>query len=123
MPSIVGIGDSYKNIMDLLYEIEAGTQVDLSEYTKSFSGFDYIPPFANPNEIAEISEESWQKLFELMKKSDFDVIVVLFGRTINGFSNFLDSISTLYVLAKEIISRWGRMLSLIMSKESVLTLS
>ena len=100
MPELVGV-NCEKNLMDLLYEIDTNTKnLDLSAYVKTFMGFDYIEPFLNPNEISEINSETWNKLFELLGESGYDVIVILFGRTINGFGNYIANLDKLYVLGK-----------------------
>ena len=100
MGSLVGT-TTERNVMDLLFEISTGqSSVDLSRYTETFMGFDYIEPFLNPNEIGEIDEDTWLKLFELLAKSEYSQIVVLFGRAINGFPKLLDFMNQLYVLGR-----------------------
>ena len=100
MPDFLG-KSCEKNLMDLLYEIDTNTsELNLSEYVKSFMGFDYIEPFFNPNEISEIDEKTWRKLFSLIDNAGYDVVVILFGRTINGFAEFLDQLDRLFVLTK-----------------------
>lgn len=92
---------SERNIMDLLFEISTSPQsIELSRYTKSFMSFDYIEPFLNPNEIGEIDEDTWLELFELLAKSDYSQIVVLFGRAVNGFSRLLGFMNQTYVLSR-----------------------
>ena len=100
MGSLVGT-TTERNVMDLLFEISTGqSSVDLSRYTETFMGFDYIEPFLNPNEIGEIDEDTWLKLFELLAKSEYSHIVVLFGRAVNGFSKLLSVMNQLYVLSR-----------------------
>jgi len=100
LPKLLGKNNE-RNLMDLLYEIDTNTNhIDLSEYIRSFMGVDYIEPFINPNEISEIDSESWIGLFELLLKMDYDMIVVLFGRTINGFEKCIQMLDKLYVLGK-----------------------
>ncbi|SDB37198.1 hypothetical protein SAMN02910298_01796 [Pseudobutyrivibrio sp. YE44] len=99
MPNLIGNG-SRRNLMDLLYDINTSENVDLSQYLRTFMGFDYIEPFLNPNEIGEIDAETWNKFFEMLAKSSYDVVVVLFGRAINGFTNHLQQLNKLYVLGR-----------------------
>ncbi len=100
MPDLVGKGTN-RNLMDLLYEISTGNQkIDLSKYVTAFMGFDYIEPFLNPNEISEIDEETWNGLFNLLANSEYEVVVVLFGRAISGFAKFISGMNKLYVLGR-----------------------
>lgn len=100
LPELIG-GYDERNLMDLLYEINTTTEkIDLSEYARSFMGFDYIEPFLNPNEINEIDADTWNRFFDKIEKADYDVVVVLFGRAINGFSDYLSRLQKLYVLGK-----------------------
>lgn len=100
MGSLVGT-TTERNVMDLLFEISTSQpSIDLSRYTRTFMGFDYIDPFLNPNEIGEIDEDTWLKLFELLAKSEYSQIVVLFGRAIDGFPKLLDFMNQLYVLGR-----------------------
>ena len=90
-----------RNLMDLLYDINTNSKgIDLSMYARSFMGFDYIEPFLNPNEISEIDEEIWNSFFEILLKSDYEVVVVLFGRTVSGFSRLISKLNRLYVLGR-----------------------
>ncbi len=100
LTSLIGSNNSF-NLMDLLYEINTNSNAfDLSKYVQSFMGFDYVEPFTNPNEISEIDEDTWRDFFNALLKENYDQIIVLFGRTINGFSKFIDSFNKLYVLGK-----------------------
>ncbi len=100
MPDFTG-RTSERNLMDLLYDISTNTsKIDLSEYVKNFMGFDYVEPFLNPNEIGEIDSDTWKLFFEMLINTDYDVIVILFGRAINGFGSFLEKLEKLFVLGK-----------------------
>ena len=89
-----------RNLMDLLYEVSTEEKPDISKYITSFMGFDYVSPFENPNEISEIEEVTWEKFFGILEGSNYDAIVILFGRTINGFSRFIGRLSKLYLLGR-----------------------
>ncbi len=100
LPNLVG-RNCEKNLLDLLYELDtAQSSFNLKEYVRSFMGFDYVQPFANPNEISEIEQSTWERFFEMLSKADYDVIVVLFGRTINGFNSYIRNMDKLFVLGK-----------------------
>ena len=101
LPKLVG-KTCDRNLMDLLYEIDANTseKIDLNDYVRSFMGFDYIEPFINPNEISEIESDTWMRFFDTLRQANYDVIVVLFGRTINGFARCIEMLDKLYVLGK-----------------------
>ncbi len=98
MPSLLG-KHCEKNLMDLLYEIDTA-ELDFEEYTNTFMGFDYIESFLNPTEISEIDEMTWERFFKLLAAAEYDVIVILFGRAINGFNKILSNLDRLYVLGK-----------------------
>lgn len=100
MPNLIG-DDMERNLLDLLYEINtSAAKFNLDTYVRNFMGFDFIQPFRNPNELCEIEAETWNMMFDVLAKSDYDVIVVLFGRTINGFISILQRFEHLYVLGK-----------------------
>ena len=102
MPNLIG-RNCERNLMDLLYLLNTNTEDmenSLSEYVRSFMGFDYIEPFWNPNEISEIDEDTWDRFFEMLGKTDYDVVVVLFGRAINGFARYIERLNRLFVLGR-----------------------
>ena len=101
LPKFIG-KSCERNILDLLFEIDTNLKekLDLNQYIKSFMGIDYVEPFQNPNEIAEIQEETWIKLFKMLSNVDYSTVVILFGRTINGFNKYLENLDKLYVLGK-----------------------
>ncbi len=100
MPKLIGNQNDF-NLMDFLYEINTNSkEVNISKYVQSFMGFDYIEPFVNPSEISEIDEDAWSMFFSVISKASYDVVVVLFGRAINGFSKFIEAVDKLYILGK-----------------------
>ena len=88
------------NIMDLLFDLKSKDETELSEYVHQYMGIDYINPTYNPNELCEIDEESWYELFRKLKQGGYSKIVVLFGRTVCGFSNLIEELSELIILGK-----------------------
>ncbi len=99
MPNLLGV-DCERNLMDLLYEINTNQEINIENYVKGYMGFDYIAPFINPNDISEIDEDTWSRFFEMLTKSDYDIVVVLFGRMISGFAGLAEKLDRLYVLGK-----------------------
>ncbi|MCR5416753.1 MAG: hypothetical protein K6E79_08150 [Pseudobutyrivibrio sp.] len=100
MPDLMG-KDQSENLMDLLYEINTNYEnFNIEKYVKHFMGFDYVEPFRNPNDIAEIDQDSWTGFFNMLEKQNYDAIVILFGRTINGFTDLIKDIDKLYVLGR-----------------------
>ena len=101
MPNLIG-RNCERNLMDLLYLMNTDSDVErnLADYVHSFMGFDYIEPFFNPNEISEVDEDTWSRFFEMLVKSDYEVVVILFGRAINGFSKLIERLSRLFVLGR-----------------------
>jgi len=94
-------GSCERNLMDLLYEINTNADdIDFSSYVKNYMNFDYISPFYNPNEIGEIDDTTWLGLFDWIRKLNYDHVVVLFGRVINGFTKVMDGFEKLYVLTQ-----------------------
>lgn len=100
MPELIGT-ESDRNLSDLLYEVSTDyNKLKIEEYIHQFMGFDYINPFSSPDEICLIDEETWKKFFERVERLGYDNVVVLFGRTVNGFSELISKLDTLYVLGK-----------------------
>ena len=87
--------------MDLLYEINTNSNAfDITKYLQNFMGFDYVEPLVNPNEISEIDEDTWDAFLNTISKLDYDQVVILFGRSICGFSKYIENLDKLYVLGK-----------------------
>ena len=99
MPSLIA-SDGKQNLMDLLYEINTSEEIDITGYLQTFMGFDYIEPFFNPNEIGEIDVDTWTRFFNTLSNSNYDVVVVLFGRAINGFTEYIKQLDKLYILGR-----------------------
>ncbi len=90
-----------KSLMDLLYlVVQKNQSLLMSEYINSFMGIDYISPFANPEELNEISRDAWSGLMELILSAGYDSVVILFGRTVQGFRQMISMCSELIVLGK-----------------------
>lgn len=101
MPELIN-SELETNLLDFLYEVNTNKEkLNINDYTCGFAGIEYIEPFRNPGDIAEIEEDSWERLFSTVVESDkYDVIVVLFGRAINGFGKFLEKLEALYILGR-----------------------
>lgn len=93
-------GNDENNLMDLFYEISTNREMDISSYTYQFMGVDYIPPFMRPDEISEVDAKTFMDFFERLKCMGYERIVILFGRTIPGFSSILTNIDELIILSK-----------------------
>lgn len=77
-----------RSFVDLLYLMtrqEAGGE-DIRAYTNCFMGVDYVSPFAGPEEMADVEKETWVAFFQQLMASDYDTVVLLFGRTIPRLS-------------------------------------
>ena len=91
-----------RSFVDLLYLMtrqEAGGE-DIRAYTNCFMGVDYVSPFAGPEEMADVEKETWVALFQQLMASDYDTVVLLFGRTIRGFQEIISGCQELIVLGK-----------------------
>jgi hypothetical protein len=91
-----------KNLMDLLYMMAQpeGSRPDITEYISSFMGIDYIAPFHNPEEFNDVNSETWCRFFRFISALGYENIVILFGRTMQGFIDMLTCCSQLIVLNK-----------------------
>lgn len=91
-----------RSFVDLLYLMtrqEAGGE-DIRAYTNCFMGVDYVSPFAGPEEMADVEKETWVAFFQQLMASDYDTVVLLFGRTIRGFQEIISGCQELIVLGK-----------------------
>ena len=88
-------------MQDLFYYLKQDKEIEIEEFVSSFMGVDYLRPFNNPEELNEVSKEDWEKFFSIIKLSGYDNVVVLFGRTIQGFSNIIRGYDELIVLSKQ----------------------
>lgn len=93
--------DGGKNMQDLFYYLKQDKEIEIEEFVSSFMGVDYLRPFNNPEELNEVSKEDWEKFFSIIKLGGYDNVVVLFGRTIQGFSNIIRGYDELIVLSKQ----------------------
>ena len=93
---------SSRSLLDLLYLVtqQEGEAPDLSEFISSFMGIDYIHPFFNPEELADVSKEHWRDFMRWMGRTGYDTIVILFGRAIPGFAEMMEGCEEMIVLGK-----------------------
>ena len=92
--------DGGRNLMDLLYFVLQQESFSLGEFVQSFMGVDYISPFANPEELNDISREAWEALMQYLLEAGYDMVVILFGRTVQGFHDMVSMCQELVVLGK-----------------------
>lgn len=72
----------------------------MEEFIHTFMGVDYVSPFANPEEVNDISQEAWESLMSYILRAGYDTVVILFGRTVQGFHNMVSMCEELVVLGK-----------------------
>lgn len=89
-----------KSLMDLLYFVVQQDNFSLGEFIHTFMGVDYISPFANPEEVNDISREAWEALMQYLLRAGYDTVVILFGRTVQGFHSMVSMCQELVVLGK-----------------------
>lgn len=103
LPDFLGKGDESgqaASLLDILYLLEGQGEVKLTNYTRQYMGIDYLLPFSDPEEISSIRPEQWQSLLAAASASEYDVIVVLLGRVIQGFAELSGLFDELVVLNK-----------------------
>ena len=89
-----------RSLMDLLYYVVQQGSFPFGEFVHSFMGVDYISPFANPEELNDVSQEAWDALMQYLLGAGYDVVVILFGRTVLGFHDMVSMCQELLVLGK-----------------------
>lgn len=91
-----------RSFIDLLYLMTQPQppEDDIGVYTNCFMGVDYINPFAGPEEMADVEKETWITFMHRLMMSDYDTIVILFGRTIRGFQDIVSGCQEFIVLGK-----------------------
>lgn len=91
---------SNNSLMDFMYMLLQEKMPSVEDYTNSFMGIDYLSPFTNPEEINDIREEQWNELMQQVLSAGYDTVVILFGRTIQGFRRMVLLCDELFVLGK-----------------------
>ena len=89
-----------RSLMDLLYFVLQQESFPMEEFIHTFMGVDYVSSFANPEEVNDISQEAWESLMSYILRAGYDTVVVLFGRTVQGFHNMVSMCEELVVLGK-----------------------
>lgn len=92
--------ENERSLMDLLYFMVQQESFPVGEFVHSFMGVDYISPFANPEELNDISPEAWDALMQYLLNAGYDTVVILFGRTVRGFHSMVSMCQELVVLGK-----------------------
>jgi hypothetical protein len=86
------------NITDYMYALsteEEGQETPIGEYVNFCDGLAYIAPVSDPAELWEIENSKWSILAERLKRSPFDIVVMVIGEMgneINGVMQKLDEI-------------------------------
>lgn len=106
MPQLINAKED-KNMLDFLYMLKtkgsSKTAADFEcfgEFIRTYQGMDYIPPFVGPDEMSGIDADDWQLIFDAVVSLGYEKVVVLFGRTVNGFDKLLSVIDRLILLSK-----------------------
>lgn len=89
-----------RSLMDLLYFVVQQESFPMEEFVHSFMGVDYVSPFSNPEEVNDISGEAWESLMQYLLRAGYETIVILFGRTVQGFHDMVSMCEELVVLGK-----------------------
>lgn len=93
------------DIADLVYGMSAEQQdfgLELLQLRQKLNGFDYLPPSVNPEHIAEMTGEQYQKLIALLRLySGYDVIVLDLGMIFPGFAGQAAGFDRLFCVSGE----------------------
>ncbi len=91
-----------RNFVDLLYLFSQDEvkQEDITCFTSSFMGIDYVNPFSGPEEMADVERDTWISFMKQVVKSGYDTVVILFGRAIRGFSEIITGCRQFIVLGR-----------------------
>ena len=102
MPSLIQ-AEASGNLMDLIFELNAsgnGVPETVSKYVHRFMGMDYIAPFSNPDDLAQLGEDDLKVLFRALYNLNYDGIVLLLGKAVPGFGELLSRMNQLILLSK-----------------------
>lgn len=93
------------DISDLMYFVKRGygsLVYKLQGIVQSINNLDYIPPALSPMDIRSVTCEEWQALLgEIEAYSVYDVVILDFDETVDGFLEILRHCSTIYMPVRE----------------------
>lgn len=83
-----------RDLMDFIYLLEGGCSdpEKLMDFLGFYEGFYYLPPAGGIEGSASVTVDEWEKLIEIVKKTEFSNIVMVFDSMVQGM-NYLMSIS------------------------------
>ncbi|MBQ7944805.1 MAG: hypothetical protein IJ326_12170 [Lachnospiraceae bacterium] len=74
----------------------------LGAMKQSVEGLDYMPPFANPKDIMQLSEEQWEQIVDaLMEFGNYEEIVIEVSDACQGLFKLLNRSDKIYTLYGE----------------------
>ena len=90
-----------EDLIDVIYMLENGEDGGgLEKFIIPYEGISVLSPVATPSQLSYITPDQWGKLFEKIKESGFQKVVVLFGSLIQGFADLAGNLRKLIVLKK-----------------------
>ena len=98
--TVVGKEPSH-NLTDYMYALSTevdGHEVSISDYINFHDGLAYMAPVSDPAELWEIGEEQWRHLAAKLKKSPFDVVVIVIGEMGNDINGIMRGLSEIVLV-------------------------
>ena len=98
--TVVGKEPSH-NLTDYMYALSTevdGHEVSISDYINFHDGLAYMAPVSDPAELWEIGEDQWRHLAAKLKKSPFDVVVIVIGEMGNDINGIMRGLSEIVLV-------------------------
>jgi len=93
------------DLSDLMYFIKqekANITFRLNGVLQSLSNLDYIPPVQTPDDLRSITYEEWSKLLdEIVKNTEYEVIIIDFGESVQKLFSLLNKCIRIYMPIKD----------------------
>ncbi len=89
-----------RSLIDALYLSEEVEGADIAELADYYEGMSYLAPMRNFGEAVEVLPEQWKRLFYSVRKTDFDVVVVLFDDGVQCARELFGCLEELILLCK-----------------------